>query len=81
MAVILPPVYELVVKRFEDIQLFFTHCLTQLVGFAFGESCKFLGQEHDLFLIDRDTVCVLEEFLHFRKVVFDLFRTLFPGNE
>ena len=37
----------------------FTHGLAQCVALAARESCEEARQEHDLFLIYRDAVCVL----------------------
>ena len=81
VAMLLASVDELVVEGFEDVQLLFSHGFTQLVGLAFGEACELLGQQHDLLLVYRDAVCVLQEFLHFRQVVLYFFSPLFPGYE
>ena len=50
---------EFLAELFNDGYLFLSHCFTQLVGLTFREACKFLGQKHDLLLIDCDSICVV----------------------
>ena len=49
----------------------FTHRLTQSIGFATGEVRQQTGQKHDLLLIDSNTVCILQVFLHNRNIILD----------
>ena len=73
--------HELVLQGVEDIDHLLSHCLAEFVRLALGESGKLLGEQHDLLLIDGNSVSVIEILLHVRKVVLDRLLTEFPGHE
>ena len=54
-----------------DVLLLLTHRLTQRVALASGEVCQLTAEQHDLLLIYRDAVGVLQVLLHARYVVGD----------
>ena len=61
----------------ENLNLLFTHGLAQGVGIAFGETRQLLGQQHHLFLIDRNAVRIRQILFHFGKVVVNVFVAVF----
>ena len=73
--------HELVLELVQDGYLLLSHRLTQLVCLALGETGEFLGKEHDLLLIDSDPICVAQEFLHVREVIFNGFQSQLPVHE
>ena len=73
--------HELVLQFIQDGDLFLAHRLAELVSLALREPCQLLGQKHNLLLIDRDSVRILQIFLHVRKVVFDRLEPQFPVHE
>ncbi len=81
MPVLHPSRHELFLQRVQNVYLLLSHRLAELVGLAFGEIRQFLGQKHDLLLIDRHPVGVLEVFLHFRQVVLHRLLALLAGYE
>lgn len=58
-----------------------THRLAERVGLAAGEVGQQTGEQHDLLLIDRHAISVLEELLHLRQVVFDILDSEFSVHE
>ena len=58
-----------------------THGLSKRVAFATREVGQLTRQQHDLLLIDRDAVSVLQVLLHARDVVLDGLATLFAVDE
>ena len=81
MAVLLSALNELSIKRLKNVYLLLTHRLTQLVRLTFREACNLLGDKHDLLLIDGDTIGLLQELLHGRKVIRNRLVASFSGNE
>ena len=73
--------HELALEVHKDVDLLLPHGLAEPVRITLGEAGQFLGQEHHLLLVDRDSVSVLEVFLHLRQVVLDLFGTELPCDE
>src|SRR5574344_964376 len=70
--------------RFQMIQFFFqflTHFLSKSITLASGKVCKKPGKQHDLFLINRYSICILEVFLHTRNIIFDRFPTQLSIDE
>ena len=47
----------------------FPHGLAQLISLSFTEACQFLGEQHDLLLIDANTVGFVEVFLHCFQII------------
>jgi len=60
---------------------FFTHRFAEGVAFASRKVCQQAREEHDLFLIDCNPVCVFEIFFHFGNIVVDFLFALFAGDE
>ena len=73
--------HELVVHLGHHIQLFLSHCLAEGVRLAWCESGQLPRKQHDLFLVDRYAVSVLQDLFHFRYGVFYLFDALLPVDE
>ena len=44
----------------DDVLLLFAHGLPETVGLPLREACELLGQQHDLLLIDRDAIGLLQ---------------------
>ena len=59
----------------------FSHGLPKHVGFALGETGQFLGQTHDLLLVNRNSVRLFQKFLHVGQVVGNRFGSVFPADE
>ena len=57
------------------------HRLPKRVRFSFGKPCQQLAQEHNLFLVHRNTICILQEFFHLRDVVRNFLPAMFPVYE
>ena len=72
---------ELVLEFGHDLDLLLSHRLTQLVGLTLGEAGQLLGQQHDLLLVDRHAVGVVQVLLHVRQVVLDLAPAVLACNE
>ena len=68
-------------ERVEHGFLLLAHGLAELVGLALGEAGQLLRQAHDLLLVDRDAVGLLEELLHLGEVVVDLGRVVLARHE
>ena len=81
MAVRHSPGHELVFELVQNGYLLLSHRLTQLVSLTLGETGKFLGEEHDLLLIDSDPVGVFQVFFHVRKVILNRFQSKLPVDE
>ena len=64
-----------------DVLLLLTHGLTQGVALASGEVGKLTRQKHDLLLIHRDAVSVLQIFLHAGNIILYLLLAVLSGNE
>ena len=60
---------------------FLTHRLAERVALATGEVGEKTRQKHDLLLIDRDAVGVLEIFLHDGNIIDNRFATMLAGDE
>ncbi|MNS55936.1 hypothetical protein D3C72_887830 [compost metagenome] len=61
--------------------VFLTHRLTQYIGIPFRETAQFLRQQHHLLLVYGNTVGLGQVFFHFRKVIRDLFLSVFTLNK
>ncbi len=72
---------EFVLKLVHLCYELFTHGLAEGVALAARESCEEARQEHDLFLIYRDAVCVLEVRFHLGYVVHYGRASVLAGNE
>ena len=81
VTVLHPARHELFFQGVKDVNLLLSHSLSQFVGLTFGEVRQFLRKKHDLLLIDRDSVGILEELLHLRKVIFHGLLPLLSGDE
>ena len=60
---------------------FLAHRLSECIALAAGEVGDFAGEEHDLLLIDRDAVGVLQIFLHARQVIDNRLLPVLSGDE
>ena len=72
---------ELRLHGVNDILFLLTHRLTQGVALTTGEVGELARQQHHLLLIHRDTIGILQVFLHAVDVVFDLLTTVLTGDE
>ena len=81
VAVFLSAFYKHRLHLVNDGLLLLTHRLTKGVALTSGEVGKLSGQKHHLLLIYRNTVCILEVFLHTRNVVFYLLLAVLTGNK
>ena len=81
MTVTLTAFHELVLEARQHRHLFLTHGFTELVTLAAGEVSQQTAEEHDLLLIDRDTIGILEVFLHHRDIVGHGFEALLTLDE
>ena len=79
--VLLSALDELSIQRLENVYLLLTHRFTELVRLTFRETRHLLGDKHHLLLIDGDTISLLQELLHGRKVVCDRLLSTLSGNE
>ena len=73
--------HELVFERRQHGNLFLTHGLAELIALAAGEVSQQTAEQHDLLLIDGDTISVIEVFLHDGDIVRHRFDTLFALDE
>ena len=65
----------------QNVLELFAHGFSQNVGLTLRESGQFLGKQHDLLLVDRNTVGFLQVFLHVRQVVGNGFHAMLASNE
>ena len=73
--------YEFLFLAHKNFRLLFTHGTTEHVGTAKGESCNFLGNLHDLFLVNHDAVGFLKDSFKTRVRIVDFCRILLSFNE
>ena len=73
--------HEGLLERIQHGFLLLAHGLAEFVRLALGEACELLRQAHDLLLIDRDAVSLLQQLLHVGEVVMDLGRVVLAGHE
>ena len=69
---------------FHVVQLitqFLTHRLTQSIRLSTGKIGQQTGQEHYLFLIYSNTVCIFQIFLHYGNIILDRFASVFTIDE
>ena len=57
----------------QDILEFFSHCLSELIGFPLSKTSQLLRKKHYLFLVYSDPIGILEVFFHISQVVSDRF--------
>ena len=81
VAVLLAALDELGLQVVQLVLEFLTHRLTQRVRLAAGEVGQKTRQEHDLLLVDRDAVGVLQVLLHDGNVVHDGTAAVLTGDE
>ena len=81
VTVTLTAFHEFILEACQHRHLFLTHRLTEFITLTSGEVSQQSAQQHDLLLIDRDTVGVLEVFLHHRDIVGHGFKPLFTLDE
>ncbi len=70
--------------RFQGIQQgenLLAHGLSQHVGLTLGKTCQFLRKQHDLLLINGDTVRLFEKLFGCLNVVNDGLLSVFPPDK
>ena len=65
----------------ENLLLFFTHGLSQNIGFAFRKISQFLRQQHHLFLINSNSIGFFQKRRHFGQIVFNFFFAVFSFDK
>ena len=73
--------HELIFERSQNCHLFLTHRFTEFVTLTTGEVRQQTTEEHDLLLVHRDTIGVLEVFLHDGDVIGHGFESLLTFDE
>ena len=81
VTILCTPFDEFVFHLVEYRLLLFTHRLSQYIGITFTKASQLLRKQHYLLLVNGDTIRLLEEFFHFRQIVFDRLTTVLPVNE
>ena len=74
-------IFELDFQFVHQVNLFFTHCLTQRVRVATGKSTQSARLKHHLFLINRNSIGIFQVGLHQRMIVFNFFLTMFSFDK
>ena len=64
-----------------DVLFLLSHGLSQCVTFSTGKVSQQSGQEHHLFLIDRNAIGILKILLHDGDIILNLFPAILSGNE
>ena len=81
MSVFLAARNEKGLQRIQFIFQFFTHRFTQSVGLTACEIGEQTGEQHDLFLIYRNSVSIFQILFHNRNIVHDRFFPMLAGDE
>ena len=79
--VLLRALDELGLHLVQHVALLLSHRLAQRVGLSPGKAGQLLRQQHDLLLIDRNAVRVLQILLHVGYLVRDGLQTVLAGDE
>ncbi|MPM46384.1 hypothetical protein SDC9_93084 [bioreactor metagenome] len=63
------------------VRQFLAHGLAQLIRLSPGEIGQQSRQKHHLLLVNRDSIGLVQKFLHYRNIVYDLLFSLLAGDK
>ena len=81
MSVFLAAVKEFTLQLIHLVNLLFSHGLTQRIALPAGKAGEQPREQHDLFLINGNSVCIFQITLHLGNVVGDLFPTMLTRDK